>query len=317
MHHNRIARYILLISLLITTPGFCLDIKLHKEALVTKDVILLGDVATISPENLEAKQWAEHQISRAPAPGEEKVIQSHSLISSLRHLAGADKIRWSGSENIIVKRQGIELRKEQLKQIVAEFLQHNIEKLPDANLRFTSVRAPETIVLPTGNLTYTVTPSKPGIIGSSSFSIVFQVNGKTVKNCTVRGKLEAMAEVATARVNIRKGSIITADQLNMTSQDISKLDTPFPAIDLVVGMLAKRTIRAGRAIDNKNVEQPPVIAKGEQVKIFAGKGGLQISTNGIAIMDGRLGEYIRVKNISSNKLVYCKVDAPGIVSVEF
>jgi flagella basal body P-ring formation protein FlgA len=317
MHNYRAALNIFFMIFFVTSPGFCLDIQLHPEAVVTKNIILLGDVATISPDNIEAGKWAEQKISRAPAPGENKAVQSSSLISSLGHIDGSETIHWSGAETIIVKRQGIELRKEQLKQIVAEFLQHNRKNLPDAALRFTSVRAPEKIVLPTGNLSYTVTPSKPGIIGSSSFSIIFRVNGKTVKNCTVRGKLEAMAEVATARANIRKGSIITADQLTMTSQDISKLDTPYPSINQVVGMLAKRTIRAGRAIDNKNVEQPPVIAKGEPVKIFAGKGGLEISTKGIAIMNGRLGEYIRVKNISSNKLVYCKVDAPGIVSVEF
>jgi flagella basal body P-ring formation protein FlgA len=53
------------------------------------------------------------------------------------------------------------------------------------------------------------------------------------------------------------------------------------------------------------------------VKIFARKGVLQLSTSGIAKADGRLGENIPVKNIGSNKIIHCRVDGPGVVSVEF
>ena len=306
-----------LFILLLASPALCLDIQLHKEAQVTTDEIVLGDIAEITPAGVEATRWSNQRISRAPAPGKDKVIQSSSLVNSLRNVKGAATIKWSGAENTVVRRQGIEFNQEQLKQIVAEFLQQNLDKLPDADLRFTSVRTPEKIVLPTGEITYTVTPSNPAIIGSSSFSIIFTIHGKPVKSCSIRGKLEALADVATAAVTIRRGSIISANQLEIRRQDISKLDAPYFSIARVTGMLAKRTIRPGKAIDTRNIEQPPVIQKGEPVKIFAARGGLQISTNGIAIMDGRMGEYIRVKNIRSSKLIYCKVDAPGIVSVEF
>jgi flagella basal body P-ring formation protein FlgA len=302
---------------LIASPALCLVIELRKEAQVTTDEILLGDIAEITPAGVEATLWANQRVSRAPAPGKNKVIQTSSLITYLRNVKGAKNINWLGTDNTVVRRQGIELNEEQLKQIIAEYLAQNLERLPDADLRFTSVRAPGKIIIPTGDLTYTVTPSNPEIIGSSSFSIIFKVNGKTVKNCSVRGKLEAMADVTTAAVSIQKGSIITANQLEIRRQDISKLDTPYVSIAGVTGMLAKRTIRAGKAIDSRNVEQPPLIQKGEPVKIVATRGGLQLSTNGVALMDGRLGEFIRVKNIRSKKLIYCKIDAPGIVSVEF
>ncbi len=306
-----------LLSLLIATPGFSLHIQLHEEALVTENFIRLGDIATITPDNDEAKQWTNRQVNRSPALGESKIIYANSLIESFQYVKGADTIQWSGPENITVKRKGQTVSKEQLKQIIAEFLQQNQDKLPQADMRFTSVRAPEKIILPDGDIIYTVTPSKPGILGSTSFSIIFQLDGKTVKNCTVRGKLEAISEVVTAAVNVRRGTILTADKIKLARVDISNLDATYPATDMVIGMQATRTIRAGRAIDDKNVEIAPVIKKGERVKIVASKGSLQISTNGIAIMDGRPGDFIRVKNTNSSKLVYCQVYAPGIVYVEF
>lgn len=317
MYNARLTWWILCLLLCTASPGFCLEIRLHDRALVESSTVRLGDIASITPEGPEAQQWAQQQVCQAPLPGESRVVQARSLIGSLHGVPGARKISWRGAENITVQRQGVELGSEALKTIVADFLQQNIGNLPDVEFRFTSVRAPEKIVLPTGDVQYTVTPSKPGILGSSSFSILFQVNGKTVKNCTVRGKLEAIAEVVTARVNMRKGSIITADQLTMARKDISRSDKPYPGVDLVTGMQAKRTIRAGAILDSHNVTPPPLVRKGEPVKIIASKGQLQISTTGIAIMDGRQGDFIRVKNVTSSKLIYCRVDSPGIVSVEF
>ncbi len=317
MHNQKPIWWLIFLGFFIASPAFGLNIQLKEQALVADTFVHLGDIAAITPDGAQARQWAERQVTYAPAPGESKIIQSASLIASLRHLSDADTIHWSGAKNITVRRQGIEISREGIKQIIAEFLQQNLGNLPGVELRFTSVRAPEKIILPTGELKYTVTPSKPGILGSSSFSIIFRVNGKTVKNCTVRGKLEAMAEVVIAGVNMRKGTIITADQLNTARRDISRIDKPFTAIDNVIGMQAKRTIRAGKTINEHNVGLPPIIKKGEPVKIIASKGLLQISTSGIAIMDGRRGQFIRVKNINSSKLIYCKVDAPGIVSVEF
>lgn len=317
MRKQAAAIFLFILSLAPASPGFCLQIQLQDKTVVTDNTVLLGDVATISPEGDEAVQWAQHEVSRSPAPGEEKVIQSSSLIASLRNTEGAERLSWSGPETITVKRQGIPFDKKALEQIIAEFLQQNLDKLPHAELRFTSQWVPENIVLPVGDIKYSVTPSKPGILGSSSFSILFKIDDKTVKTCTIRGKLEAMAEVATAAVTIRKGSLITKDQVELIRQDISKLNSPYTAIESVIGLQAKRTIRVGRAIETRVVEPPAVIRKGEVVKIVASRGPLQISANGIAVMDGRPGEFIRVKNLSSSKLVYCQVDSPGIVSVEF
>ncbi len=294
-----------------------INIELHKEAQVSTQYTLLGDIASISPTGEKAELLAATRIASSPEPGKERTLKAASIIESLRHAKHAAEIKWGGADSVIVTRKSQVITQQQMKQIVAQYIGRNLQKLPDAEIRFTSVRAPENIVLPTGKLTYTIRSSRPTIIGSSSFNILFKVDGKNVRNCTVRGKLEALAAVATAAVNIRRGSIITPDKVEMVRQDISRLDTPYFSMDSVLGLQAKRTIRAGRPLGSMNVAPPPVVRKGEPVKIIASRGALQISTKGIATMDGRPGDFIRVKNISSSKLVYCKVDAPGIVSVEF
>jgi len=303
--------------LLLGSQAFALRVELHEKALVSAPVVHLGDIASITPEGRAAENLAAKRVTASPNPGKSRTIKASTIIEMMRYDKDAADITWSGAESIEVTGKGQIITQERMKRIVAEFIGRRLKSLPDAEIRFTSVRTPGNITLPTGKITYTVKPSKPAIIGSSSFNILFAVDGRTVKNCTVHGKLEALAPVATAAVNIRRGSIITPDQVEMIRRDISKLDAPYFSMDRVVGLQAKRTIRAGKPLDTMNVAPPPVIKKGEPVEIIASKGPLRISTKGIATMDGRPGDFIRVKNISSSKLIYCKVDAPGVVSVEF
>ncbi len=298
-------------------PAWAIDITLRDRATVTDTYVTLGDVASINPDGPLAKKLAATRISHAPEPGKERELKTGSIKARFRHEMAGKNLHWQGPEKITVKRLGQVVGREQLKEIIAAYISRNLRRLPDADIRFTRIRTPEKIILPTGKLTYTVTPSRPEIIGSSSFNILFKVDGKVVKNITVRGKLEAMAEVATAVVSLRRGSIISADQITMTRQDIARLDVPCLSYEKAIGLQAIRSIRPGQPLDRHNVAPPPVIRKGEPVKIFASKGSLQISTTGIATVDGRPGDFIRVKNIASNKLVYCRVDAPGIVTVEF
>ena len=303
--------------LLVGPQAFALNVELHEKAQVTAPFVHLGDIASITPEGEAANALAADRITASPAPGKSRTIKAASIIEMMRNNKDVADITWSGAKSIEVTRQGQVVTAKQMKQIIADYIGKHLKNLPDADIRFTSVRTPGDIILPTGKITCTVRPSKPAIIGSSSFNLLFAVNGRTIKNCTVHGRLEAMAPVATAAVNLRRGSIITPDQVEMIRQDISKLDGPYFSRNKVVGLQAKRTIRAGKPLDAMNVAPPPVIKRGEPVEIVASRGALRISTKGIATMDGRPGDFIRVKNISSSKLVYCRVDAPGLVSVEF
>lgn len=298
-------------------PVAALEVVFQPNATVSGATVRLSDIAVISPAGDAANLLGRHLVTTAPAAGRTRGLKAVSIISSMRHIPETENVFWKGSDTITVKREGIHIGKDQLQQIIAGYLQQNLAKLPRAEIRFTSMRAPSELMLPVGELTWKVTPSKPEIIGSSSFSILFKVDGKTVKNCTVRGKLEALADVVTAKVNLRRGEIILPDQIKMTRLNLAELENPYQSPELVLGMEVTRTIRAGRVIDQRHVVPPPVIKKGELVKIFASKGHLRISTTGIAKTDGRSGDIIRVKNINSNKLIHCRVDAPGFVSVEF
>lgn len=307
-----------LLFLLPTTPwATTLEVTFQPNAVVSTEQITLGDIASLSPESDLARTLAALTIGRAPLSGQTKEVRATDVIRRFARNELFQDVYWQGSDRITVARDGIVIDRQRIEQILASYLQQNLDKLPRAQIRLTSLRVPETFTLPRGELQWEVVPSRPEILGSSSFSIIFKIDGTTVRNCTVRGRIEALAEVATAATTLRRGQIITPDRIRMTKQDIAALQEPFFSKRSLVGMQVKRTLHTGKVIERRYVEPPPVIRRGDLVKILASRAGLQLTATGMSKMDGRPGDVIRVQNMNSGKLIYCRVEAPGMVSVEF
>jgi flagellar basal body P-ring formation protein FlgA len=294
-----------------------ISVNFQANAAVSSPKIVLADIAVIKPQGSEAEIIGQLPVAAAPAPGKSKELYTVSVINALRNRPEVADVDWQGSQTIVVQRKGNTLGQDQLQQIIAAYLKENSANLPKTEIRFTALHAPEELTLPAGKLSWKVTPSRPGIMGSNSFSIALFVDGKPAGNCLVRGRLEALAEVAVATTILHKGDVVTDANIVMQRQDIGEADKPFMAKENIIGMQVARTVSAGTVLKQEHIVSPPVIKDGEMVKIFARKGTLQLSTSGVAKTEGRLGEIISVKNISSNKIIQCRVDGPGAVSVEF
>ena len=310
-------KYLLCILLALTLPlsAAATTITFHNQAVVEGRDIFLGELADI--QGADKPQLAQHRIAPAPPLGEQRVLPVTEVIRSLRRLPGSADFHYTGSATVTVTRKAIHVTVEQLKDMVATFLQDHLDQLPQAEIRLTHVRAPQDVLVPPGHLTWEVIPSRPEILGSSSFGIILKVNGKVVKNCTLHGHLEALGEVAVAAVTLQRGTVIEPAQIRMVRMDLTRLKDPFLDPARIKGLEVRRTIGSGRVIEKSMVQPPPVIRQGQLVKIFAVRGNLRLSTVGIAKADGRPGQVIRVANMGSRKLLYCRVDGPGIVSVEF
>jgi len=293
-----------------------ISVSFQANASVTAAKIVLADIAVIKPTGSAADAIGQLPVAAAPAPGKTKQLSTVSVITSLRNRPEVADVDWQGSQSIVVERKGNQISQEQMQQIVTDYLLENSAKL-QAQVEFTAVRSPQLLVLPAGQLSWKVTPSNPNIIGSSSFSIFFTVDGKPAGNCVVRGRLNTFSDILTAVKTLHKGDVIKEEHLALQRQNLAGLEDPFQDQELIIGMQVARTVNAGKPLTQKDIVSPPIIKDGEMIKIFARKGTLLLSTSGIAQSDGRLGETIKVKNISSNKLIHCRVDGPGIVSVDF
>lgn len=121
-----------------------------------------------------------------------------------------------------------------------------------------------------------------------------------------------------ARGIIERGQVISRDDLKLEPVNISRARRGFyNRVEEVAGSLAARRIRANQLLTPALVASLPAVRRGESVKIVASRDGIEASTAGEALSDGQIGELIRVRNVSSDKIIDAKVIEPGVVSSTF
>ncbi len=81
--------------------------------------------------------------------------------------------------------------------------------------------------------------------------------------------------------------------------------------DRVVGLAARRTLRAGAAVGSSDVTAPQVIKANDIVTLLFEDSGISLSLQAKALGAGAVGETISVQNTSSRKTIQAVVTGPG------
>ena len=83
----------------------------------------------------------------------------------------------------------------------------------------------------------------------------------------------------------------------------------------VIGMVVHRPIRSGSVIKAQDIKAPIIVAKGETITLLANQGALQVSSEGVALSNGKMGEQIRVQNAHSRRIIDARVVGAGRAEV--
>ncbi len=83
----------------------------------------------------------------------------------------------------------------------------------------------------------------------------------------------------------------------------------------IIGLVCKQNLIQGSAFNPAILQTAVLIHKGEQVRIQAISEMLNVSMEGIALNDGSLGDTIKVKNLSSKRIIEAQIQARKQVRV--
>lgn len=121
-------------------------------------------------------------------------------------------------------------------------------------------------------------------------------------------RISLLKSVYVAKRALAKGTRVSETDVYQTELDTQKLKQGyFTTSQELVGQIAKMNINPDTPFSPYNIELAKLVHKGEQVSILASNNNLSISVEGIAIDDGAFGEPIKVKNLSSKKVIEAQV----------
>lgn len=132
----------------------------------------------------------------------------------------------------------------------------------------------------------------------------------------MNAQVRAYRHVLVAALPIPRNTLITMRDIALVEQDLGASTRAYytdPAD--VVGLLAKRAVRANQVLSPSVLRLPKLVKRGDPVRMVAERGSVRIQVEGIAMSDGALGDTIRVKNPRSGRVIQAEVQGEGSVKV--
>jgi len=151
---------------------------------------------------------------------------------------------------------------------------------------------------------------------NARLSVGIKCSGQKPWSLYVTVKVKRIAALYVASTPLSKGETITEHNIQQVKRDISKLRRGFyNDSKQLIGMIAKRSIRAGTIFSSAHLNPPLIIKKGDSVDIIAKTSAITIRMTGKAMSNGAQGQRIRVKNNSSKKVIEAIAVRAGVVKV--
>jgi flagella basal body P-ring formation protein FlgA len=121
-------------------------------------------------------------------------------------------------------------------------------------------------------------------------------------------------DVLTWARSISAGEIVQPADLVWGKAAMAPADAPGEP-EAVIGMAARRPLRAGAVVTGRDISAPQVVAANEMVTLTYDNGGVSLSLQAKALAGGAVGELINVQNVTSKKTVQAVVTGPGQAAV--
>jgi len=156
------------------------------------------------------------------------------------------------------------------------------------------------------------------MLGSVPITVSLESEGRTLRRATVAVRVQADAPAVLAGRPLRRGQLLRAADLVVEPRDLASLPPGFVADPRrLVGLRLRRSVAAGTPLEEGWLEQPPLVERGQNVKLTLRHGPLRIEARGRARQPGREGEWIWVVNADSKRELWGRVGADGAIHVEF
>jgi len=183
------------------------------------------------------------------------------------------------------------------------------------------------IELANTNLNLHVAAEKASIVGVEGLvfdpstgrfvaTVAVPANDPSATRTRVTGKVHKMVSVPVLAEEKRRGELIRENDIVRRDVRASEIrEHVLTDEDDIVGMAAKRQIKAATIIHSSQVRRPVLVPKGSIVIIELTAGGMSLTAQGKALDEGSKGDVVRVSNLRSNKIIEAKVSGHSRVAI--
>ncbi|MCC5464211.1 flagellar basal body P-ring formation chaperone FlgA [Pelosinus baikalensis] len=287
-------------------------VVIDEQVRVNGATISLGQVATISGDDEENNQKLRQvKMGDAPVPGSSFVL-TKEVINMRLAAAGIDltRVMWIIPDRVTVIGDSQVINAQTLIDKGINAIRDQVGpnvKYDDLHIfyvgREKDVTVPVGTVALSASLPYGIRYNTP-----TTVMISISVDGQAVTKVGLRFKVNLYRQVTVAARQVNAREIFTEDDLRYERMDTGQIAAGFITDkNKILGLMARRLITPGMVISDSMVNKPVIVKRGNMVTLTAFIGNIEVIASGQAMQDGYENQLIRIKNVSSNKIVLGKV----------
>jgi flagella basal body P-ring formation protein FlgA len=295
-------------------PDDLLRIHLPRDVTVQSPFLSLGQVAVVTGSGPLAATAGNVRLGRFSVPGQRIVLDRATILSRLASQGvPAEKVVLTGADAITVRRRQKIISGDEFVAFAQLFLQQNP---PGASpCEGIAAAKPKDLALPDEPQNMQLLPRfvENGANGFVTVQISVAVDGKEVGSRTVSLRLRYRSHKAVVLQEIPAGATLGPENVKIEEAVSDRPETGWKS---PYGLVASRGLPAGTEIREDMVEaaQPSlVIRRNETVVIRVQRPGFLVTAVGLAMQEGHAGQFVKVRNTDSHRVIVCKVNEDGTV----
>ena len=231
--------------------------------------------------------------------------------------AGANNQEVNLQEKVQILSQGRQVTVAEIKPVLVG---HLLKSTPwkQSEIEIRSVEGLKGIEIPQGDVSLNIL-SGTAVTGRNGILALIEAvqDGKGVRCFWITAAIRINAEVVAASKRIPQGKRVTEDEIVRTPLEISNLHSGyFRDLEDVVGKVSRRTFSPGDPLTRENLSDPFLIQHGDTVQLRLVRNGIVLTSSVKAEQNGRLGQFIKVRNVEFSSVLKAKVTGRAEVSIE-
>lgn len=292
-----------------------LQVYLPREIVIQDSTLLLGQVGIARGQESLIKKANMVTLGRFSMPGQEIVLTRSTILSRLASNGiSASEVIFKGAEEVTVSRKQKLITNDDFTNLADDFLKKTVKGNSISGWK--PIRAARELIIPdkSKNLKYAYSLDKNVRGNQVSVNIAVLSDKKNIGTRSISFRLEYENRTPVAVVDIAPGTIINSENVKIEKK-ISNYPEPADWKS-PYGLLAKRAIPANTVIRSDMIgtaEPQTVLKRNQNVIIRIEKPGFIITAAGIAMQNGKTGEFIKVRNVDSQRIIIAKVNEDGTV----
>jgi flagella basal body P-ring formation protein FlgA len=292
-----------------------LRIYMPREVTVKDSNLTLGRVSIIQGDETLADNANKILLGRISVPGQKIVLDRPMILGRLAcNGIPASEVTLTGSEKITVKQQNQIIDSNDFVSLADSFL----EKNPPGNsvCKWNPIRKPKDFVAPARSEDIKLSPRlvRTGVKNQARVEIAVLSGSDKIGVRQVTFALIYEHHQAVTKLDIPAGGVINPENIKIEkvhSNDPEPIKWKPP-----YGLVARRRLPAGTVLAPnmlEPLESPIILKRNQNVVIRIERPGFLITAMGIAMQDGRAGDYIKVRNTDSQRIILARIKEDGTV----